>query len=99
MSTYPTRIPGIVARKDELGHEIRMFADSGLQESIDRFARGIKDGRRGFVMPYIDRDAVRLAVVVKPFGWDDFTVVGTLAHEWGGSLDDLGVSLAGKFDF
>jgi hypothetical protein len=77
----PTSVPGVVvAGYDRLGNEIRAFNDSGLQSQIDRAVASLKPNSRGAIVAVGNLDEQRLAVIMRPFKSDSFSVVGTLAH-------------------
>jgi hypothetical protein len=97
-----TRIPGVISYNDPNGNEIRRFADSGIQASIDAAiaAANLKPDQHGTVVAYADKEAIKLAVVVRPFsGSPNFSVVGTLTHDWSGSASDWNPALAVSYRF
>lgn len=77
----PTAAPGVsVVGRDRMGNDIRAFNDSAIQSQIDRAVGALKPTSRGAIIAVGTLEQQQLAVVMRPFKSDSFSVVGTLTH-------------------
>lgn len=84
MSTPAIPAPIITRTLSTDGEEIRRFADSSLQSSIDKALSDLPPDRRGAVVAYADLESARLAVVAR-LG-SNWSVVGVLSKSYSGPL-------------
>jgi hypothetical protein len=66
------------------GHEIRRFADAGIQDAVNRAVAGIPEGRKGAVIFDGGRDGIRATAVAK-LG-DHWSIAMTERRAWDGKF-------------
>lgn len=84
---------------DKSGRQLRSFNDSTIQAQIDRALADLGPDRKGAVIATVTSGSVdapgsiNLAVVAKPFGSENWSVVGMLGKELSSDSWDAAASI------
>lgn len=90
-------MPKLVTTSGWGGQEIRQFNDSGIQKSIDRALNDLPKGHKGAVVAYYNHRSRTISGAVVARLGRNWSVVGSLRHRVGATLDDLEGGAAVRF--
>jgi hypothetical protein len=89
----------VVAGTDIWGNQIRAFSDSKIQAQITAAVAGLRPGAHGAIIAVGNKQEQKLAVVLRPFNSDKFSVVGTLSHSTGQAWKKWTPEVAVRYEF